>query len=62
MTSKEKSYVFLNDEGRHYFDSKNIRAGLCKKVLKKFGVRYRTVYHTRHTFCSINLQNGEDII
>ena len=62
LTSKEKSYVFLNDEGRHYFDSKNIRGGLWKKVLKKSGVRYRTVYHTRHTFCSINLQNGEDII
>lgn len=62
LTSKKDSYVFLNDEGRHYFDSKNIRAGLWKKVLKNSGVRYRTVYHTRHTFCSINLQNGEDII
>lgn len=62
LTSKENSYVFLNYKGKHFFDSKNIRAGLWKKVLEKSGVKYRTVYHTRHTFCSINLQNGEDII
>lgn len=62
LTSKDKSYVFLNDEKRHYFDAKNIRAGLWTKVLNKSGVEFRTVYYTRHTFCSINLQNGEDII
>lgn len=61
-TSKDNTFVFLNDKGNHYFDSKNIRAGLWTKVLKHSGVKYRTVYHTRHTFCSINLQNGEDII
>ena len=54
LTSKEKSYVFLNHDGRHYFDAKNIRAGLWKKVLKKSSVDFRTVYYTRHTFCSIN--------
>lgn len=53
---------FLNHDGRHYFDAKNIRAGLWKKVLKKSSVDFRTVYYTRHTFCSINLQNGEDVI
>lgn len=62
ITGKKNSYVFLNDEGNHFFDSKNIRAGLWKRVLNEAKVEYRTVYHTRHTFCSINLQNGEDII
>ena len=62
LTKKSNTFVFLNDEGRHYFDAKNIRAGLWRKVLKEAKIKYRTVYHTRHTFCSINLQNGEDVI
>ena len=62
LTGKKDSYVFLNDEERHFFDSKNIRAGLWKRVLEKSSVKYRTIYHTRHSFCSINLQHGEDII
>lgn len=62
LTKDSNTFVFLNDEQRHYFDAKNIRSGLWKKVLRNANVKYRTVYHTRHTFCSINLQNGEDII
>jgi integrase len=62
ITGEKDSYVFLNIFKTHYFDSKNLRDGLWKKVLKKANVRYRTIYHTRHTFCSINLQNGEDLI
>lgn len=62
ITGDENSYVFLNTQGRHFFDSKNIRDGLWKKALKDANVKYRTIYFTRHTFCSINLQNGEDLI
>jgi len=62
ITGKVKTYLFLNTQNRNFFDSKNIRDGLWKKVLKNANVRYRTVYQTRHTFCSINLQNGEDLI
>lgn len=62
ITGDKNSYVFLNINDNHYFDSKNLRDGLWKKVLKKAGVIYRTIYQTRHTFCSINLQNGEDLI
>jgi len=62
ITGKKNSYVFLNPNGTHFFDSKNIRGGLWKRVLKNAEVKYRTVYHTRHTFASINLSNGEDIM
>jgi integrase len=62
ITGKRSSYVFLNINNSHFFDSKNIRDGLWKRVLEVAGVTYRTIYHTRHTFCSINLQNGEDLI
>lgn len=62
ITGDKNSYVYLNINGNHFFDSKNIRDGLWKKVLKKAKVIYRIIYQTRHTFCSINLQNGEDLI
>ena len=62
ITGDKNSYVFLNSNNNHFFDSKNIRDGLWKKVLKNANVKYRTIYYTRHTFCSINLQNGEDVI
>lgn len=60
--TKDKEFVFINSNDTHFFDAKNIRAGLWKKVLKTANIKYRTVYHTRHTFCSINLTNGEDVI
>jgi len=62
LTGDKNSYVFLNPNGTHFFDSKNLRDGLWKKVLKKADVKYRTIYQTRHTFCSLNLQNGADLI
>lgn len=62
ITGEKSSYVFLNVNDTHFFDSKNLRDGLWKKVLQNADVRYRTIYQTRHTFCSINLQNGEDLI
>jgi integrase len=62
ITGDKNSYVFLNINDNHFFDSKNLRDGFWKKVLIRAKVRYRTIYQTRHTFCSINLQNGEDLI
>lgn len=62
LTGNKKSYVFLTKTDNHLFDSKNIRDSIWKKVLKDTGIKYRTVYNTRHTFCSLNIQNGEDIL
>jgi integrase len=62
LTGKYNSFIFLNSQNNHFFDAKNIRDGLWKKVLKKAQIKYRTVYQTRHTFCSINLQSGTDLI
>lgn len=62
ITGKYNSYVFLNRKGNHYFDSSKLRDHMWKRILKKAKVRYRTIYHTRHTFCSLNLQAGEDIL
>ncbi|WP_373072113.1 tyrosine-type recombinase/integrase [Sulfurimonas sp.] len=61
ITGQKKSYVFLNPNDSHFFDSKNLRNGLWKKVLKKADIKYRTIYQTRHTFCSLHLQDGSNL-
>ena len=62
ITGLKSSYVFLNNIGTHYFDSSKLRDRMWMKVIENSGVQYRTIYQTRHTFCSLNLQNGEDIL
>lgn len=58
----ESEYVFLNDDGDHFYDIKRIRDTHWKKTLKKCGLKYRPIYHTRHTFATVMLENGEDIL
>ena len=62
LTGRYNSYVFLNERGNNLFDSKNLRSGFWVKLLEKCNLEYRTIYTTRHTFCSLNIQNGEDIL
>ncbi len=62
ITGESKSYVFLNDEGLHFYDIKRIRNTHWTKILKECGLKYRPIYHTRHTFATIMLENGEDIL
>jgi integrase len=62
ITGHKNSYVFLNQKGNHYFDSSKLRDYMWKRVLKKAGVRYRPIYQTRHSFCSLHIQAGEDIL
>ena len=62
ITGENGTYVFLNKIGNHYFDSSKLRDRMWKNTLEKANIRYRTIYQTRHTFCSLNLQAGEDIL
>ncbi len=55
-------YVFTDDKGEHIYDIKRIRDYSWKEVLKKCGFKYRPIYHTRHTFATVMLENGEDIL
>jgi len=61
-TSKQKSYVFLNQNDEHYYDIKRIRDTKWKNLLKECGIEYRTIYQMRHTFATIMIENGEDIL
>lgn len=61
-TGSLSSFVFLNTEGRHYFDIKYIRDGRWKKLLKKCNIPYRPIYQLRHTFATLMVENGEDVL
>ncbi|WP_310442318.1 site-specific integrase [Sulfurimonas sp.] len=62
ITGKYKSYVFLNEHQENFYDIKRIRDTHWKRVLQECGFKYRPIYHTRHTFATIMLENGEDIL
>jgi len=55
-------YVFVNNKKEHIYDIKRIRDTHWKKTLKKAELEYRTIYQTRHTFATVMLENGEDIL
>ena len=55
-------YVFVNDKKEHIYDIKRIRDTHWKKTLQKAELKYRTIYQTRHTFATVMLENGEDIL
>jgi len=61
-TGDKKSYVFLNSNGEHYYDIKRIRNTRWKNLLKKLNMEYRTIYQMRHSFATVMIENGEDIL
>jgi len=62
ITGESNSYVFLNNKGENFYDIKRIRNTHWKKLLKNCNLKYRPIYHTRHTFATVMLENGEDIL
>ncbi|MEK6658860.1 MAG: tyrosine-type recombinase/integrase [Campylobacterota bacterium] len=62
LTAHKNSYVFLNENNEHFYDIKRIRTTHWTKALKVCGLKYRPIYHTRHTFATMMLENGEDIL
>lgn len=61
-TGQYEGYVFLNSEFTHYYDIKRIRNTHWKNLLKKVEIEYRTIYQMRHTFATIMIEHGEDIL
>jgi integrase len=53
-------FVFANERGGS-LDITNIRERVWKPGLRRAGLRYRTMYQTRHTFATLALASGEDI-
>jgi len=62
ITGSKKGFVFLNRDGEHFYDIKRIRDTDWKRTLKKCGLVYRPIYHTRHSFATMMLEHNEDIL
>jgi len=59
---KTNDWIFPNKYGKPFTDTKNIIKYHFKPVLQKAGVKYKGLGILRHTFTSILLNNGTDIM
>lgn len=55
-------YLFINMYGEPFYSSSKISHTYWKPVLEKLGLTYRRMYLMRHTFISLMISNGEDIL
>lgn len=55
-------YVFLARGNNPYFSAIKISTTYWQKLLKKLDIKYRNLYQMRHTFASMMIANGEDIL
>ncbi len=62
ITGKKNTFVFLNDKDEHIYDIKRVRETHWRRALKSAGLDYRPIYHTRHTFATVMIENNEDIL
>lgn len=63
FTYLKKGRVFYNPQSNKPWEtSQQIRRTQWMPVLKKAGVRYRNTYQTRHTYASMMLSQGENIM
>jgi integrase len=59
QTCKSK-YVFLNTEGNP-IDGETLRKTTWTPALKRAGLKYRSMYHTRHSFATLMISAGESV-
>ena len=59
LTGAHGSYVFLNDKLEPLYDIKRIRETVWRKTLEACELDYRPIYHTRHSFATMMLENGD---
>lgn len=56
----KSKYVFLNNDGNPV-DGETLRKTTWTPGLKRAGLEYRSIYHTRHTFATLMLSSGENM-
>jgi len=61
-TGLKGGFIFLAQDGGRYRTYDTFRKHHWKNLLLRTGYAYRKFYQTRHTFASIMLSQGEDII
>jgi integrase len=58
----DSEYVFLARGNNPFNSSNKISTIYWKKVLKELNIPYRNLYQMRHTFASLMIASGEDIL
>ena len=61
-TGLSSKYVFNNRKDKPYQDSASVKVTYWEPLLKRCTIAYRSPYNTRHTFATLMLKNGEDIL
>ncbi len=56
------SYIFLNQNKEPFQSAQSLSKGYWKNILKFCRLDYRVLYQTRHTFATLMISYGEDIV
>jgi len=55
-------FIFTSKKGTPYVESSAVNTTYWKPLLKRCGMAYKIMYNTRHTFATLMLLNGEDVL
>ena len=58
----ESEYIFTNTRQKPYTDFSGVSQSYWRPVFKGLDIEYRNPYQMRHTFASMMISNGEDIL
>ncbi|MGE4296180.1 MAG: tyrosine-type recombinase/integrase [Campylobacterales bacterium] len=59
---KQAGFVFLTEAGTPHRATNNIIVRQWRPLLKRLGLEYRELYQTRHTFASLMIAGGTDVV
>lgn len=62
IMAEKSDYLFVNMYGEPYYSSSKISYTYWEPILKKLNLPYRKMYLMRHTFISLMISKGEDIL
>jgi integrase len=54
-------YVFISSKNNYFSDSSSIIKKHFKPLLKRLGIKYKTLYSLRHLYATLSLQGGQGI-
>ncbi len=55
-------FIFTSRKGTPYVEASAVNTTYWKPLLKRCGMAYKIMYNTRHTFATLMLLNGEDVL
>jgi len=62
IAEKSSVYIFETSRGNPFNTTEKISVWYWRTALEKLGIEYRNLYQMRHTFASMMISHGEDIL